>query len=80
MAWQLQEAKQKFSELVQRAMTEGPQAVTRRGEKVVVVVAAREFDRLSGATVDFRDFLLSMPDLGDFEVERSKAPAPTVTL
>ena len=37
MSWQLQEAKQKFSELVRRTLEEGPQVVTRHGEEVVVV-------------------------------------------
>ena len=49
MAWQVQEAKQKFSQLVQRALEEGPQVVTRRGEEVVVVLSAEEFRRLTGS-------------------------------
>ncbi len=40
MNWQVQEAKQRFSELVRRTLEEGPQVVTRHGEEVVVVVAA----------------------------------------
>ena len=44
MTWQLQEAKQRFSELVRCALQEGPQVVTRRGEEVVIVVGAEEFD------------------------------------
>ncbi len=43
MSWQLQEAKQRFSELVRRALEEGPQTVTRRGEEVVVVIQRRNF-------------------------------------
>jgi len=70
MAWQLQEAKQRFSELVNRALGEGPQSVTRHGREVVVVVAAEEFHKLTGDREDFKDFLLSIPDLGELEVER----------
>jgi prevent-host-death family protein len=44
MSWQLQEAKQKFSELARRALEEGPQVVTRHGEEVVVVVPAEELE------------------------------------
>lgn len=80
MSWQLQEAKQKFSELVQRALDEGPQSVTRRGEKVVVVVSAREFERLSRPVADFREFLLSFPDSEDFQIERSREVARAVDL
>src|SRR5579883_2137590 len=47
MQWQVQEAKQRFSQLVQRAIDEGPQVVTRHGRDVVVVVAADEFRRLT---------------------------------
>lgn len=41
--WQLQEAKAKFSELVERAVSSGPQVVTRRGVETVVVVSAGEY-------------------------------------
>lgn len=44
--WQLQEAKSRFSELVSRTLTEGPQLVTRRGEEAVVVMAAADYRRL----------------------------------
>lgn len=65
MAWQLQEAKQRFSELVRRAETEGPQVVTRHGEEVVVVVPAEEWRRVSGGgekKMDFKEFLMSAPE------------------
>jgi len=71
MRWQLQEAKQKFSELVRRAVDEGPQVVTRRGQDVVVVVSTTEFQRLIGSVPDFKDFLLSLPDLEGFEIRRA---------
>ena len=43
MAWQLQEAKAKFSELVQKAIEEGPQTVTRHGKEAVVILSAEEY-------------------------------------
>jgi prevent-host-death family protein len=46
--WQLQDAKARFSELVRRARSEGPQHVTVHGRDEVVVVAAEEFRRLKG--------------------------------
>jgi prevent-host-death family protein len=72
MVWQLQEAKQKFSQLVRSALDEGPQIVTRHGEEVVVVLSAKEWRRLSGSTVDFKEFLLSGPDLSLLDLERVK--------
>ena len=66
MAWQLQEAKQRFSELVRRAEREGPQVVTRHGEEVVVVVPAEEWRRMSGSNgekkMSFKEFLMSAPE------------------
>jgi antitoxin Phd len=62
VSWQLQEAKQRFSELVRRALDEGPQVVTRRGEEVVVVVPAEEFRRISEQKPDFKEYLMSAPE------------------
>jgi len=46
--WQLQEAKARFSELVRRAVEQGPQHVTVNGEERAVVVSAEEYERLAG--------------------------------
>jgi prevent-host-death family protein len=70
--WQLQEAKQRFSEVVRRALDDGPQVVTRRGEEAVVVVSAKEYARLQGDKPDFAAFLLAAPDLGGLDLERSR--------
>jgi prevent-host-death family protein len=72
MAWQLQEAKQRFSELVRRAESEGPQMVTRNGREVVVVVAAEEFHREQRPKMDFKEFLMSGPDFDLLDIERAK--------
>ena len=45
-AWRLEEAKARFSEVVRRARTEGPQHVTVRGQDAVVVIAVEELARL----------------------------------
>jgi len=71
MPWQLQEAKQKFSQVVQRALDEGPQVVTRHGETVVVIVSAGEYQRLTGSKPDLADFLLYGPDLSVLDLERA---------
>jgi prevent-host-death family protein len=46
--WRLEEAKAKFSELVRRVKTEGPQHVTLHGVEAVVVVSAEDFQRFAG--------------------------------
>jgi len=45
--WALQDAKAKFSAMVERAKKEGPQRITRRGEEAVFVVAASQFRELT---------------------------------
>ncbi|MCE7873712.1 type II toxin-antitoxin system Phd/YefM family antitoxin [bacterium CPR1] len=72
MAWQLQEAKQKLSRLVQQALDEGPQVVTRHGEEVVIVLSAEEYRRLTGDKPDFKDYLLSGPDLSELDLGRPR--------
>jgi prevent-host-death family protein len=74
VSWQLQEAKQKFSELVRRTLEEGPQVVTKHGEEVVGVVPVEEFRRISkdGEKMDFKEFLMSAPDLSVLDLERPK--------
>jgi prevent-host-death family protein len=78
--WQLQEAKQRFSEVVQRVLDEGPQVVTRRGQEVVVIVSASEFQRLTGRLPDFKEFLLSGPDLDELEIVQNKDASRRVEL
>jgi prevent-host-death family protein len=48
MSWQLQEAKNHLSEVVQLALSEGPQTITRHGKPAVMVVSAEQFDRVMG--------------------------------
>jgi antitoxin Phd len=60
MPWQLQEASQRFSEVVRRAL-ESAQVVTRHGRPAVVVVAAPECERLERRS-PFKDFLCAAPE------------------
>ena len=46
MTWALAKAKDNFSEIVDRALREGPQYVTRHGKDCVVILSREEFDRL----------------------------------
>lgn len=80
MTWQLQDAKQKFSQLVKKAQDEGPQVVTRHGEEVAVVISAKTYRELSGKGQDFKAFLLAGPDLADLDIERDSEPTRTVEL
>jgi prevent-host-death family protein len=77
--WQLQEAKQRFSELIRSVETEGPQVITRHGEEVAVVVGIGEYRRLRGGAADFKAFLRSAPDV-DLEISRPAGPARVIDL
>lgn len=78
--WQLQEAKQRFSELIRSVEVDGPQFVTRHGEEVAVVIDIAEYRRLRGGAPDFKQFLLSGPYFDDLEIDRSAEPARVVDL
>ncbi len=74
--WSVQDAKNRFSEVVEAAR-EKPQTVTKHGKRAVVVVAAEEYDRLKKLerqkAVSFKDHLLSMPrDGGSFGRMKSR--------
>jgi prevent-host-death family protein len=57
--WQLQDAKNRFSEVVKRARDEGPQTATVHGQRAAVVVSATQYDALVKPRMSFVDFLLS---------------------
>jgi prevent-host-death family protein len=69
MAWQVREAQRRFSELVRRALDEGPQVVPRHGE-AAVVVSAREYRRLAGTAPDLAPCLRAAPDLEALALRR----------
>jgi prevent-host-death family protein len=68
MIWQLQDAKQRFSELVRETLEHGPQVVTRHGEEVVVVVPAAEYRAAQQSRRDFVEFLRNGPDFEPLEL------------
>ena len=71
--WKLQDAKAQFSKLVKDALNTGPQYVTRRGAKTVVVVSVNDYEELLSSKPSFKDFLLGCPKMDDdFEIERQK--------
>ncbi len=72
--WQLQEAKNRFSEVVKKAIEEGPQTVTRHGEEVVVVLSKAEYCRLLKSQTSLLDFFRQSPLVGiDLDLERDES-------
>jgi prevent-host-death family protein len=62
--WQLQEAKNKLSELVEHALRQGPQIITRRGEEAVIVMSVREYHTLRLRQGKLSDFFRESPLAG----------------
>lgn len=72
--WQLQEAKNKFSQVVNEALARGPQIVTRRGEDVVVIISKEEYGRLKKSQSSLSEFFRQSPLVGaalDLERDRT---------
>jgi prevent-host-death family protein len=67
--WQIQDAKQRFSEMIRAVMRDGPQVITKHGEDVAVVVDIAEYRRLTRPTVDLARILLGGPKLDDAAAE-----------
>jgi prevent-host-death family protein len=59
--WTVAEAKAKFSEIIDRAMSEGPQTITRNGRKTAVVVGVEEWDRKTKRVGTLADFFAASP-------------------
>ena len=80
--WALQDAKNRFSAVVDAALAGEPQQVTRRGKPAVVVLSVKQYERIlahpPGNASSFIGHLLAIPkDDGDFEFERLPlAPRP----
>jgi antitoxin Phd len=72
--WNLADAKNRFSELINLALTKGPQQVNRRKDKVIVI-SAKEYEKLKGKEGKFKDFLLNGPSLEGVNLSRD-ASAP----
>ena len=72
--WQLQDAKNKLSEVIERALKQGPQLITRRGKKTVIVMSYEEYTRLKGAQTKLSEFFRASPlTKVDLNLERDKS-------
>ena len=71
--WQLQDAKKKFGEVVERALKQGPQVITHHGEKVVVVMSYKEYAQLKKSQAKLSEFFRAAPFAKiDLDLKRDK--------
>jgi prevent-host-death family protein len=74
--WTVAEAKAKFSEVIDRAESTGPQVITRSGRKTVVIVSADEWDRKTKRVGNLAEFFAESPLPGSrVNIKRSKERA-----
>jgi len=80
MEWRLADAKNRLSELVSRALAEGPQRIRRRND-AVIVLAQRDYEKLTGEVLDFKEFLMrGGPTLDGIELTRDRSAMRDVEL
>ena len=79
MTWNLAEAKNRLSEVVNLALSEGPQTITRRNDTVVIISAER-YAELTGAKLDFKEFLFRGVGLHELDLTRDQSPSREVEL
>ena len=79
MTWNLAEAKNRLTEVVNLALSEGPQTITRRNDTVVLVSAER-YAELTGKKLDFKEFLFRGVGLHELDLTRDPSPSRDVEL
>jgi prevent-host-death family protein len=80
-AWTVAAAKAKLSEVIDRALADGPQTITRRGRETVVVVSAVEWQRKAKRSGSLAEFFAESPLRGaPLKIERQKGGVRKVKL
>lgn len=77
--WKLAEAKNRLSEVVNRALAKSPQRITRRKD-AVVVVRESDYRRLAGERLGFIEYLMTGPSLEGVDIRRDRTPMREVDL
>ena len=73
-SWQFQEAKNKLSELIDRALSEGPQIIARDGVEIAVVMPLANYQKLTAPPQPLGDFFLASPlRHSDLIIERDQS-------
>ncbi|WP_333834904.1 type II toxin-antitoxin system Phd/YefM family antitoxin [Rubrimonas sp.] len=79
MTWPVAEAKNRLSEVMRRALTEGPQRIARR-DGAVIVLAEAEYRRLTGEKPSLVSYLMQGPSLDGVDLKRDASPIRPVDL
>jgi prevent-host-death family protein len=81
LSWTVAKAKAHLSQVIDRAVSDGPQTITRRGRRAAVVIAAEEWERRTMRRGTLAEFLLASPLRGSgIRIVRSKEEPREVKL
>ncbi len=79
MTWQVQEAKNKFSEVIDSAISKGPQVISRRGKQTAVLIGYDEYQKLVKPRQTFRELIRDYKGPEMPEIVRSKSTTGRAT-
>ncbi len=71
MNWQIQEAKNKLSEVKDNALKEGPQVITKHGKEVAVMISKDDYEQIKIKKCDLVEFFRNSPLVGKVNIKRS---------
>ncbi len=73
--WQLQEAKNRFSEVVDEAIEHGPQVITRRGVETAILLSIADYRKMAMGATSITEFFRNSPLVGeDLDLSRDQSP------
>lgn len=78
MTWQLQDAKNKLSEVVNTSITKGPQIISRRGKNTAVLLSYEEYKQLTNKKKTVKEALMAM-DISQLDLTRDKSSTGRAT-
>jgi prevent-host-death family protein len=78
--WTVAEGKAKFSEMMERAVSEGPQTITNRGRAAAIPVASEEWERKTRRNGNLAEFFAASPLRSNLRVRRFKAGSKNISL
>jgi prevent-host-death family protein len=81
VTWPVAAAKARLSEVIDRALADGPQVITRKGKEAVLVVSVEEWERKTKRAGNLAEFFAASPLRGsDLKLERSDDAPPAIDL
>jgi len=78
--WQLYEAKNRLSQIIDVVEGGEPQCITRKGRDAAVIISIKDYQQLQKQQIPFNEFLIMGQKIDDFEVERVSGQARSVEL